>query len=439
MEGIRLISTSVVQSSSLHSERIELTPWDLQFLLLDSVQKGLLFHKPTPSQEKQLLANTIVDHLKISFSRTLEFFPLLTGRLGVTENDDNTCSFFVDCNNAGAHFIHAVVDNVTVNDILDPVYVPHIVNSFFPLNGVLNHKGVSKPLLAVQVNELVDGFFVGCTMNHVIGDGSSFWQFFNSWSEISLGSDNISRPPVLNRWFPSNTNCPVRIPFSSNEDDEFVIPTTLEQRVFHFTKEKIAKLKAKANAEMSTTTISSLQALLAHLLQSVVRCQSINDTNQEVRYKLFIGARPRLKPSLPEGYFGNAIHGEVVCTKVGELLEQGLGWAAWKINDVIALQTNDVVRDFFNCWVKNPKLLTRSSLANATLYTSSSPRFNVYGNDLGWGKPLAVRSGLANKTDGKITVFPGMEEGSVDIEVCMLLDKFLAMENDKEFMQSIGI
>ncbi|KAF5933476.1 hypothetical protein HYC85_029647 [Camellia sinensis] len=80
MEGIRLISTSVVQSSSRHGERIELTPWDLQFLLLGSVQKGLLFHKPTPSQEN-LLANTIVDHLKISFSHTLEFFPLLTGRL----------------------------------------------------------------------------------------------------------------------------------------------------------------------------------------------------------------------------------------------------------------------------------------------------------------------------------------------------------------------
>ncbi|XP_028083793.1 protein ENHANCED PSEUDOMONAS SUSCEPTIBILTY 1-like [Camellia sinensis] len=209
MEGNRLISTSVVQSSSLHSERIQLTPWDLQFLLLGSIQKGFLFHKPAPSHEKQLLANTIVDHLKISFSRTLGFFPLLTGHLGVIENDDNTSSFFVDCNNAGAHFIYSVVDNITVNDMLDSVYVPHIVNSLFPLNGVLNHEGVSKPLLAVQVNGLVDGFFVGCTMNHVIGDGSSFWQFFNSWSEISLGSDNIPRPPVLNRWFPSNTNCPV--------------------------------------------------------------------------------------------------------------------------------------------------------------------------------------------------------------------------------------
>ncbi|KAI7996303.1 hypothetical protein LOK49_LG10G00409 [Camellia lanceoleosa] len=141
MEEIKLISTSVVQSSSHHCGRIELTPWDLQLLLVGPIQKGLLFLKPTPSQQQQLLANTIVDHLKISFSRTLDFFPLLSGWLAIIKNSDNTSSFFVDCNNAGARFIHTVADNITVNDILDPMYVPHIVNSFFPLNGVLNHEG----------------------------------------------------------------------------------------------------------------------------------------------------------------------------------------------------------------------------------------------------------------------------------------------------------
>ncbi|KAI7996686.1 putative acetyltransferase [Camellia lanceoleosa] len=436
MEEIKLISTSVVQSSSHHCERIELIPWDLQLLLVGPIQKGLLFLKPTPSQQQQLLANTIIDHLKISFSLTLDFFPLLSGRLAIIKNNDNTSSFFVDCNNAGAHFIHTVADNITVNDILDPMYVPHIVNSFFPLNGVLNHEGVSKPLIAVQVTELIDGFFIGCTMNHVIGDGTSFWQFFNSWSEISRGSDNILRPPFLNRWFPSDDiNCPIRIPFCSDElDNEFIVPTTVEQRVFHFTKEKIAKLKAKANAGMNTTTISSLQALLAHLWQFVVRCQITNDTNQEVRYEILIGARQRLKPSPPEGYFGNAIHVEIENTTVGELLENGLGWAALQINKAVALQTNEVVRNYLNCWVKNPKLVTMRDSESASLYTSSSPRFNVYGNDLGWGKPVAVRSGLSNKSDGKVTLFPGVEEGSIDIEVCLLPEKFLAMEDDKEFM-----
>ena len=70
-----------------------------------------------------------------------------------------TTSFFVDCNNLGAQFVHAVTDDVTVADILDPMYVPDIVNSFFLMNGVLYYQGISKPLLAVQVAELVDGIF----------------------------------------------------------------------------------------------------------------------------------------------------------------------------------------------------------------------------------------------------------------------------------------
>uniref|UniRef100_A0A5B6YT63 Shikimate O-hydroxycinnamoyltransferase n=1 Tax=Davidia involucrata TaxID=16924 RepID=A0A5B6YT63_DAVIN len=330
MAEIRLISTSTVHPASRHesAERIELTPWDLQLLLLDPIQKGLLFLKPTPSEEK-VVENTVIDHLKTSLCRTLDFFPPLTGRLAIIENhdDDNTTSFFIDCNNAGAHFIHAVADDLTVTDILDPVYVPPIVHSFFPLNGVLNHQGVSKPLLAVQVTELVDGFFIGCTINHTVGDGSSFWHFFNSRSEISRGFESLSRAPIFKRWFPNDMEIPIRIPlFHKQLVDYSFVPPPLQERVFHFTKEKIAGLKVKANAEMGTTQISSLQALLAHLWRSVVRCRRVINAEQEVTYRLVTGARPRLNPPLPSDYFGNAILPAIVTTKAGKLLlEKGLG------------------------------------------------------------------------------------------------------------------
>lgn len=59
-------------------------------------------------------------------------------------------------------------------------------------------------------------------------------------------------------------------------------------------------------------------------------------------------------------------------------------------------------------------------MKNNACFASSSPRFNFYGNDFGWGRPMAVRSGPANKVDGKITLFAGVEEGSVDVEACFL-------------------
>lgn len=191
--------------------------------------------------------------------------------------------------------------------------------------------GVSKPLLAVQVTELEDGFFIGCTINHCVGDGTSFWHFFNSWSEIARNRGPnliLDKPPILDRWFPEFVASPIHVPLSKEHvHDEFDLPL-LEERVFHFSKQNIAHLKAKANSEFGNSQnicISSLQALLAHLWQSVIRCRCRTNADEKISFKLLIGARSRLQPPLPEGYFGNAVHFVNVTTTARELLEHDSG------------------------------------------------------------------------------------------------------------------
>lgn len=61
----------------------------------------------------------------------------------------------------------------------------------------------------------------------------------------------------------------------------------------------------------------------------------------------------------------------------------------------------------------------------------------MYGNDFGWGRPIAVRSGAANKNSGKVTVFPGVEEGSIDFEVCLVPETLRALADDAEFMEAV--
>ncbi|XP_030924444.1 uncharacterized acetyltransferase At3g50280-like [Quercus lobata] len=446
MTHIRFISTSTIQSAAASpnelTRRIELTPWDLQLLLVDHIQKGILFFKPTPSQEKELKGSSVIDHLKTSLSRTLDIFYPLAGRLVMVENDDDkTRSFFVDCNNLGAQFVHAMVDDLTVADILDPIYVPDIVNSFFLLNGVLNYEGISKPLLAVQVTELADGIFIGCTANHSVVDGSSFWHFFNTWSEISRGNNSPTSqsPPIFQRcFFDGIIDFPIHVPFHPNEiSNEKSIPPPLKQKVFHFSKKKIAQLKAKANAEMGTNNISSLQAVLGVLWRSVVRNRRCS-ADQEVHYSVIVGMRQRIQPPLPEEYLGNAVlFGKVIAT-VDNLLEHGLGWVAWQVNKKIASQTAEEVKKFIEDWVKAPNIPTLSGIASNALLTGSSPRFNVYGNDFFWGRPIAVRSGVGNKFDGKLTVFPGVEEGSMDFEACLSPEILEAMADDAEFMEALA-
>ncbi|XP_030926264.1 uncharacterized acetyltransferase At3g50280-like [Quercus lobata] len=447
MTHIRFISTSTIRAATTPNEStriIELTLWDLQMILFDPIQKGLLFFKPTPSQEKELKGGSVIDHLKTSLSRTLDIFNPLAGRLVmVGNNDDKTISFFLDCNNLGAQFVHAVVDDLTVADILDPIYVPDIVNSFFLMNGVLNYQGISKPLLGVQVTELIDGIFIGCTINHCVVDGSSFWHFFNTWSEISRG--NIINPtsqlfsPIFRRcFFNGIVNFPIHIPVHPNEiSDERSFPTLLKQKVFHFSKEKIAQLKAKANAEMGTTTISSLQAVLGHLWRAVVRSRRYSD-NQEVHHRVLVGVRQRIQPPLPAEYVGNAVLFGNVTTTVGNLLEHGLGWVAWQINKMIASQTAEEVKKYIEDWVKAPKISTLGGVTSNALITGSSPRFNVYGNNFGWGRPITVRSGLGSKSDGNLIVFPGAEEGSIDFEACLSFETLQTMADDEEFMEALA-
>ncbi|KAI3960031.1 hypothetical protein MKW98_016755 [Papaver atlanticum] len=65
------------------------------------------------------------------------------------------------------------------------------------------------------------------------------------------------------------------------------------------------------------------------------------------------------------------------------------------------------IRRSWDSWVQKPVFPERSALfQGSTLLTRGSPRFNMYGNDFGSGKPMVVRSGIANKSYGKIYVIP---------------------------------
>ncbi|XWS20146.1 hypothetical protein CRYUN_Cryun31cG0075600 [Craigia yunnanensis] len=443
MTGIRLISTSIVQAANPknQAQKIELTPWDLQFLLAEYIQRGLLFHMPELNQEEES-ETVLVHYVKTSLSKALDHFSPLTGRLATIEHDNDTISFSIDCNNTGALFVHATVDEVTTQDITQPVYVPSIVDSFFPLHGVKNYEGTIKPLLAVQVTRLVDGVFISVSINHSVIDGASFFHFFSSWLEIARGSSSLSKPPNFQRCFLNATNChPVRIPNSyiKQIENEFNVPSPVKVRVFHFTNEVIAKLKEKANAEVGIKNeISSLQALLSHFWRSVVRNKKI-DPNEETSYCLLIGARQRLQ-ELSEGYFGNALQVGTITMKAKELLDHGLGNTAWQMNKVVASYNEETLRNFLESWKECPKLKRMSNMVrNIAIVTSDSPRFDIYGGDAGLGRPVAIRSGPANKFDGRITVHCGVEKGSIDIEVCLSLETFQAMENDKEFMDTVSI
>ncbi|MBA0671169.1 hypothetical protein Goklo_024900 [Gossypium klotzschianum] len=277
------------------------------------IQKGLLYTKPPPGDYYELnLINNVLVRLKQSLSIALLHFYPLAGRLATKiEQNPKSHSVFVDCKNSpGAKFIHAAVD-LSVSDIVSPTYVPLVVQSFFDHDRAINYDGHTRPLLSIQVTELVDGVFIGCSMNHAIADGTTFWHFINTLSEIFQAQGDtkikISGSPMLERWFPEGNNGPLlTLPFTHQNEfiTRFETPHVLE-RIFHFSAKSITKLKKRANAESNTTKISSFQSLSAFVWRSITRARRL-PCEIVTCCMLAINTRSRLEPPLSPNYFGNS-------------------------------------------------------------------------------------------------------------------------------------
>ncbi|RWR91178.1 hypothetical protein CKAN_02032200 [Cinnamomum micranthum f. kanehirae] len=97
------------------------------------------------------------------------------------------------------------------------------------------------------------------------------------------------------------------------------------------------------------------------------------------------------------------------------------GLDGWCTNPWLPTQMLAVVHGTLDAWVRSPVLNHLSRFDGWSVMMGSSSRFDMHGNDFGWGRPMAVRSGYANKFDGNVTSYLGREGGgSVDLEICDL-------------------
>ncbi|KAI5019813.1 hypothetical protein ZWY2020_044701 [Hordeum vulgare] len=442
------------------AEAIHVTPWDLRSIAVEYIQKGVLLPKP-PASGGQGRHDVDVERLASSFARALGRFYPYAGRLALAPAGDDCLAISLRCSGEGAEFVHAVAPGVAVADVTASLLIPRVVWSFFPLNGLLGADAIadSRPVLAAQVTKLADGVFVAMSMNHNVADGTTFWQFFNTWSELTrlglsagattAGDDAMvpSPLPVFDKWFLDGCTVPIPLPFGKLEDvvgQRLDLFPPVQECFLHFSAATLKKLKAKANAEISGTTIatiSSLQALLAHLWRAVCRARRLAP-DKETAYIVYVGCRGRVG-SIPASYAGNALAHVTAKSSAGEILGNGLGWVAWQLNQAVASFDEARARDKLASWPQEPSFTRLPELvasAPTMLLTGSSPRLDVYGNDFGWGAPLAVRSGAGNKVDGKATVYEGRGRGgSMALEVCLAPEALGRLVADEEFMAAVGV
>lgn len=426
-----------------------LAPFDLVKLSSHYIQKGLLFTKSSQSNNHEPYSTyEVLEGLKESLSFTLVHFYPLAGQLATRLSSDKLESLiYVDCNKGpGVKFIHATLDT-PISSIVSPTDVPFVVDSFFDHHKAFNYDGHTRPLLSVQVTELLDGVFIGYSANHAVVDGTSYWGFWNMWSEIHMSNgktvSNGSHLPIHERWFTDGygTKNPVFIPFS--HPDEFIScvePIELRVRIFHFTSNSVQRLKAAVNDQSNSSKVSSFQALSALVWRSIIRSNRVC-YDRVTNFSLTANNRHRLDPPLPNDFFGNCVSLLRITTTAGELIENSLGWVVSLLHQSIVNHNDKAVGDYLKYWLESPTIPKHGALYDAdSVLSSSSPRFNLYGNEFGLGKAVAVRSGYGNKFQGKVTAYPGCEGGgSVDLEICLPPDSMRALESDVEFMAAAAL
>ncbi|CAN0909650.1 Uncharacterized acetyltransferase At3g50280 [Linum grandiflorum] len=394
------------------------------------IQKGALFSKP------QFPFSSLCLLLKSSLSHTLTLFPPLAGRLST---DPTTAAVYIACNDSGADFLHASAPSISVLDIIGSVRGPEFVNGFFAMDRTVSYQGHHRPILAVQVTELADGVFVGCSVNHSVTDGTSFWNFFNTFAQVSRGVKWISSLPDFTRddTCPLMTSAVLRLP-QGGPRVTFDETAPLSERIFRFSREAVLKLKATVNGQLGQKEISSFQSLCALVWRAVTKARNLS-ASKTTTFRMAVNCRHRVNPKMDALYFGNAIQSIPTYASAGDVTSRELRWLAERLNENVSAYNDATVRRVVSEWEENPRCFPLGNLDGASMTMGSSPRFPMYDNDFGWGRPLAVRSGKANKFDGKMSAFPGREGGgTVDLEVVLSPETMDAIEADEEFMQFVS-
>ncbi|KAF8712077.1 hypothetical protein HU200_028912 [Digitaria exilis] len=439
---VRPWTTATAGDGETTTETVHLTLWDLQMLTVDYIQMGVLLPRP-PTEN-------LLKHLEESLAHALARFYPYAGRLAVDEHGGGkgiTVSLL--CTGDGAEFIHAVADDITIADVMASPRIPRVVWSFFPLNGMVGADAAaaggtcSLPVLAAQVAELADGVFVAMSLNHGVADGTAYWHLFNTWAETSRRGSHEGQGTMavlLERWFPDTCPVPVPLPFPTLEHAvrRFHGPP-VEECFLAFSAESVRDLKKRANAEMMTTTtkISSLQSLLAHVWLAVTRARRF-PPETETSYTLAVGCRGRV-PVVAQAYAGNAMVRCAARATAGEILRGGgLGRAAWLLNRAVASRDEAALVGSVASWHEGPRFAYLDGWWHpALLVTGNSPRFDAFGNDFGWGRPVAVRSGAGNKVDGRVTVYEG-ETGGIGMEICQAPEPLARLLADQDFMAIVS-
>lgn len=291
------------------------------------------------------------------------------------------------------------------------------------------------PLLAIQVTLFPEtGIAIGITNHHAVGDASSIVGFIKAWSSAAKldgkdeNLDEKSSLPILDRSLIKDPTGRFNIYWNQLRamkigDSQVTTPTNKVRATFVLKKSDIEKLKKLAleSENGASLHLSSFTVTIAYFWTCLDRAEAeaIGDDDDEF-FGFPVDARSRLEPAVPAAYFGNCLLFVVVQSTHGVIKgKDGFLTAAKLVGEVIRDKVNkkgELMRDADDLLKKYGPLLGKRAFGVA-----GSPKFDLYGTDFGWGKPVKFEAVSIDRDENvSISLCKSREfEGGLEMGVSM--------------------
>ncbi|KAK4269520.1 hypothetical protein QN277_022667 [Acacia crassicarpa] len=388
------VKESTVVRPAMETPRVALWNSNVDLVMPDVHLPTVYFYKPEAASASASSSLSFFDAgvLEEALSKALVPFYPVAGRL---RRDDNG-RLEINCNGEGVLFVEANTDKV-IDDFGDFAPKPEL-RQLIP--AVDYSAGIETyPLLVVQVTYFkCGGVSLGVAMHHQLADGRSGLHFINTWSDMARGLD-LTIPPIYDRT-PLRARNPPRPVFDHFEfkpppamsTPSSLPPPPASVSIFKMTRDHLNLLKSKCKENGNTINYSTYEMLAGHVWKSVSKARDIPH-DQETKLHIATDGRSRLKPALPEGYFGNVIFRAKPVALAGELVSNPTWYAASKIHDALVRMDDEYLRSALDYLELQPNdLKAIAPGANAfncpNLGIVSWVRLPIHDADFGWGRPI---------------------------------------------------
>ncbi|XP_057727571.1 malonyl-coenzyme A:anthocyanin 3-O-glucoside-6''-O-malonyltransferase-like [Arachis stenosperma] len=312
-----------------------------------------------------------------------------------------------------------------------------------------HHDTLVFPNLALQATVFPNrGVCIAITYNHMI-DGACCSQFMKLWSSlcarggIDLTFLEKSTPPCFNRgilkdpneleaifikhYFQERENWKNKVnqsqPFDSTvamEEDHVKVTIVLDkddiERMKIFSLNQLKKREGLKSPQYVSKFVVACGFAWSSLVKARARDSACEEEeNMKEEYFCFAAdCRGRLEYPVPETYFGNCITQCNATLRRSELKGEGGFVNAVKVID---RAINDMKKEPFRGMENWKERFSDMFGSGRVLVVGGSPKFKVYENDMGFGKPCKVE--MVQSLKGLSIAESGKNDGGIELGVVL--------------------